>query len=99
MKVLRRREFIFEDVDIPSLGSSPNMQSAALLGDIPAGANAVCEVAAGLLFTGADGTRLLIAVDWFPFNTLVSDDPAVISAYCASCEEVDIRDYAAGAKR
>lgn len=94
MKVLRRTEFIVEDVNVPSLGSNPSMQSAARLGDIPAGANAICEVAAGLLFVGADRARLLIAVDWFPFNTLVTDDPEVISAYCASCEEVDVRDYA-----
>ncbi|MEP6967934.1 MAG: hypothetical protein ABI906_07620 [Pseudomonadota bacterium] len=92
--VLRRVEFIIEDVDVgPTFGSAPNSQDAARPGEIPQVASAACEVAAGLLFTGDNGQRLLVGVDWMPFNLVFTHDAAEIDQYIASCEAIEIAEY------
>ena len=95
--VLRRAEFIVEDTEVgPTFGNNPNVQSASRPGAVPAKAAAFCEVAAGLLFTGRDGRRLLMAVDWSPMMLLLSENTAVIDDYLASCETVDLDVYLRG---
>ena len=85
--VLYRVEFIVEGAAARgAIGSTPNIQDAARPGEVPADAAACCEVAAGLLFTGRDGGRLLLAVDWFPFDMIVSRDPHEIDDFRAVCE-------------
>ena len=93
--VLRRVEFIIEDVPAEgALGSGPhNMQSGGPPGAVPAEASAACEVAVGLLFTGAKKDRLLLAVDWMPFSMVVSQDQDVIEQYIGSCEAIEIGHY------
>jgi len=94
VQVLRRAEFIVEDVEVQeAFGEAPNMQSAAPPGDVPAEASASCEVAVALLFTGGDGSQLLIAADWFPLDTIVTHDAAEIDAFRQSCETVGLEEY------
>lgn len=91
--VVRRAEFIVEGGDVgPTFGNNPNTQSAARPGAVPPSADAFCEVAAGVLFSG-EGRRLLLAVDWMPMNMLVVQDAAEISAFLAECELVGMADY------
>jgi hypothetical protein len=93
-QVLRRAEFIVEDVPIGgAFGNNPNMQSAARPMSVPPEASASCEVAAGVLFTGANGKRLLIGVDWMPENMVVTDTPAKIDQYLQPCERVELTTY------
>ena len=93
-EVLRRAEYIDWGVEAgPTVGDHPNFQSAARPGEVPAEASASCEVAAGLLFTGEAGRRLLIAVDWLPLNLVVTEDAAQIEAFLATCERVEMDDY------
>lgn len=55
-EVVRRAEFVVENADVGrTFGDNPNAQSAARPGRVPPEANASCEVAAGLLFTGEEG--------------------------------------------
>jgi hypothetical protein len=94
VEVLRRAEFIVEDVEVHgALGEAPIMQSAAPPGEVPAEASASCEVAVGLLFTGEDGSQLLIGADWFPFDTIVTRDAAQIEAFRQLCESVRLEEY------
>ena len=93
-EVLRRAEYIDWGVEAGStFGDNPNFQSAARPGQVPAEASAICEVAAGILFTGDVGRRLLIAVDWQPLNLVVTEDEASIEAFLATCERVEMNDY------
>jgi hypothetical protein len=90
VQVLRRAEFIVENAEVPG---APNMQAAAPPDEVPADANASCEVAVALLFTGGDGSQLLIAADWFPYATIVTHDAAEIEAFRQSCEAVELEEY------
>jgi hypothetical protein len=93
-QVLRRAEFIIEDVsDVPTFGENPNMQSATRPMAVPSEASASCVVAVGFLFTGANGKRLLMGVDWMPLNMVVTDVAAEIDEYLAPCEAVDLDVY------
>ena len=93
-EVARRAEFIVEDADVGrTFGDNPNMQSAARPGAVPGEASAFSEVAAGLLFTGEGGRRLLLAVDWLPLNMLVSEDAAQIETFLADCELIGLEAY------
>lgn len=93
-EVLRRAEFIVEGADAgPTFGDSPNIQSAARPGVVPSEAAAFCEVAAGVLFTGDQGRRALMAVDWMPMDMLVTEDAARIEAYLADCETMSMESY------
>ena len=93
-EVLRRAEYIDWGVEAgPNVGDNPNFQSAARPGEVPAEAGASCEVAAGILFTGDAGRRLLIAVDWLPLNMVVTEDAAPIEAFLAHCERIEMDDY------
>lgn len=92
--VLRRVEFIVEDVEVGStFGRNPNLQSAAKPSSIPPEASAICEVAAGLVFTGSTGNRLLVGVDWTPANLIWTQDSAEIDAYMEPCETVGLDAY------
>ena len=93
-EVLRRAEYIDWGVEAgPNVGDHPNFQSAARPGQVPGEAGASCEVAAGILFTGDAGRRLLIAVDWLPLNLVVTEDAAPIEAFLGQCERVEMGDY------
>lgn len=93
-KVLRRAEFIVEDVPVgKTFGNNPNVQSAAHPMTVPKEASASCEVAAGILFSGAGGKRILIGVDWMPENMIVLDEPAKIDDYLRPCEAIDLSVY------
>lgn len=92
--VLRRSEFIVEDVDvIGAFGDHPNAQSAARPRSVPKEASASCEVAAGILFSGDQDQRLLVAVDWMPMNMIFTRENARIDEYTASCERVSLAAY------
>lgn len=96
-QVLRRAEFIVENVPVDgTVGSSPNIQSAARPTRVPSEASAGCEVAAGLLFTGANSNRLLIGVDWMPECIVVTDEAAKIEEYLRPCEKVELTPYLKG---
>jgi hypothetical protein len=93
-EVLRRAEYIDWGVEAgPNPGDHPNFQAAARPGQVPEEASAWCEVAAGILFTGDAGRRLLIAVNWLPPNMLVTEDAAQIDTFLAPCELVEMDDY------
>lgn len=93
-QVLRRAEFIVEDVPVGgTVGNNPNMQSAALPTSVPPEASASCEVAAGILFTDTKGRRLLIGVDWMPGKIIITDAPAKIDEYLRPCETVELNAY------
>jgi hypothetical protein len=92
-EVVRRAEFIVEGADVgPTFGNNPNTQSAARPRAVPSEASAFCEVAAGVLFTGADNRRLLLAVDWMPMN-MVSEDATEINTFISDCELVSMEAY------
>ena len=93
-EVLRRAEFIIDNVPVAgTFGENPNMQSAARPAAVPAEASACCEVTVGLLFTGSDGGRLLIGVDWMPFNLVVTDQIDLIEEYLTQCVAIDLDTY------
>jgi hypothetical protein len=93
--VLRRAEYIFKPEDPgPTFGVDPLGQDAARPGEVPRVALSSCVVAAGLLFTGADQQRLLICVDWMPFNMVVTQEPTVVNDLIEACEFVSVDDYA-----
>lgn len=90
--VLRRTEFIIEDVEAGStFGSNPALRDAGRR--VPPDVSAVCEVAAGLLFTAPEGHRLLAAVDWTPTNMIWTRDSERIDAYLSECESVGLPEY------
>lgn len=92
--VLRRTEFIVEGVPVGgTVGHNPNMQSAALPMSVPPDATASCEVAAGVLFTGSNGTKLLMGVDWMPENMVVTEAATEIDEYLEPCEKVELAAY------
>jgi hypothetical protein len=96
VQVLRRAEFIVEDVVVEgALGEDPIVQDVARPGRIPDDAAAQCEVAVGLLFTGFDDARLIIGVDWFPETLVFLRDDDQIAQYLACCETVDLSTYQA----
>ncbi|MDF2602937.1 hypothetical protein [Sphingomonas sp.] len=93
VEVLRRAEFIVEDVDVgPTFGDHPNAQSTAVPGEVPHEASASCVVAVGLLFSGREG-RLLIASDWMPMDLIVTQEAGKIDEFTAACERVELRTY------
>lgn len=93
-EVLRRTEFIIEDVQAGrTFGNNPNMQSAVRPGDVPKDASATCEVAAGLLFTGQGDRRLLMGVDWSPLHMIVTEVASEIEQYLNSCEIIELSAY------
>ena len=93
-QVLRRAEFVVEEAPVgETVGENPNVQSAARLMTVPKEASASCEVAAGVLFSGAGGKRLLMGVDWMPESMVVLDEPAKIDDYLKPCEAVDLSAY------
>lgn len=96
VEVLRRAEYIIGDLQSPpeTFGNDPVAQNPAKPGEVPTEAWAACEVAVGLLFSGSGGKRLMIAVDWMPFNLIVTPDEAIITEYIESCIMVDVNDYA-----
>ena len=97
VQVLRRTEFIIEDVPVEgALGVGPySVKDGAPPGQTPAEASASCEVAVGLLFTGANGGRLMIAADWFPETLIFTHDETEISPYVDGCEAIAAEDYEA----
>jgi hypothetical protein len=93
-QVLRRAEFIIENVPVAdTVGDHPNSQSASRPMAVPAEASASCEVTVGLLFTGPDGRRLLMGVDWMPYSMVVTDQSEEIDEYLAPCEATDLDVY------
>lgn len=93
-QVLRRAEFTIEEVSVgPTFGSNPNLHCAARPMNVPKAATALCEVAAGVLFSTGDGRRLLMGVDWMPNNILVTDELAKINDYLEQCEAIDVESY------
>jgi hypothetical protein len=93
VEVLRRAEYIVEDVDVgPTVGEHPNFQTAARPGEVPAQAAASCEVAVGLLFTGQGG-RLLIGVGWGPGYLVVTQERAEVEEYLVACQVLPAAEY------
>jgi hypothetical protein len=93
--VLRRAEFILSDVDLEAtLGENPVLQTAAMPKAVPSNVEAYCIVSVGLLMTGLEGQRLLVGVDWFPFDLIMSTDSDFTDSYTAACEMIDINAYA-----
>ena len=82
---VRRLEYIMPVSAVPTIGRDPVGSGAAPGGRLPDGATASCDVAAGLLFTGQGGERLLIAADAMPFDLVVSRTPGTIDAFLADC--------------
>jgi hypothetical protein len=92
-EVVRRADFIIEDLSITELRDKSNVQTATRPMEVPPAASAVCEVAAGILFTGSNGDRLLFGVDWMPMNMVISRDDSEIEEYLAQCERVNMTSY------
>jgi hypothetical protein len=92
--VLRRVEYIIEDVDVgPTVGDNPNMQAPARPGEVPAEAAAACDVGVGLLFTASDGGRLLIGVGWRPGDLVVTQEAKEVDEYLAPCQLLPVAEY------
>jgi len=95
VEVLRRAECIIDNVDAgPTFGNNPSMQAPSQPGQVPPEASAYCETAVALLFTEGNSKRLLVGVDWMPFNMIVTQDVHEIDEYLSSCERVPLKDYA-----
>jgi hypothetical protein len=93
-EVVRRAESIVEvAAAVPAFGENPNFQSASKPGSVPQDALASCEVAAGLMFTGLDRKRVLVAVDWIPMNIVFSTDEGLIDAFVEHCDLIPLDDY------
>ena len=93
-EVVRRTEFIAESGSAgATFGDNPNMQAAFRPTEPLPAAAAACEVAAGVLFTGSTGERLLLGVDWMPMKMIVTRDDAIIDQYLSQCEHVKLSAY------
>lgn len=92
--VLRRAEYICKpEGPITCVGNNPLLQCAAQPGEVPPVALSSCIVAAGLLFTGSDQNRLLICVDWMPFNMIVTQEQTTIDDIIQTCQVISVDDY------
>ena len=92
--VLRRTEIIVGDADVgPTFGDNPHAQGAVPPGQIPEDASAACDVAVGLIFSGNEAGRLLIAVAWTPLRLTVTSSDTEIDLYLQTCETVSLSDY------
>ena len=95
VEVLRRAEYITNSVDPgPTFGTNPSMQAPSRPGQVPPEASVYCEAAVGLLFTDGNSKRLLVGVDWMPFNMIVTEDLHEVDEYLRPCECVPLKDYA-----
>ena len=93
--VLTREEFVKPgDPATPRPGQLGYDQTAERPGLVPDEAVASCIVDVGLLFTGERGQRVIVAADWFPYNVLITDEPAKVEAFLASCLTFPVSDYA-----
>lgn len=90
--VVLRQEFIIDEAAaVPTIGDHPVMQSGGRV--VPANASAVCRIAAGVVFEGENGERLLIAVDWNPSILVWTSDATRVDQYLADCTLVPLVDY------
>jgi hypothetical protein len=78
-----------DDERASALGEEPLVQSAFKPSARSARAED-CTVAVGLLFTAADGGRLLIAADWFPYALCVLSDVAAIDEFLETCDAMPV---------
>ena len=62
-------------------------------GAVPDGADHTCLVAKGLLFTGADGSQLLVSQGEMPLDLLVTQDAAMILATTIGTRAVAVDQY------
>ena len=93
--ILRRVEYIDCATEIgDALGENPIWQSAIPPSNNPKSVDAYCNVVIGIIFSGPCGERLLVAADWFPFDMIVTDNPAYIDEFFVSCEPIPVSDYA-----
>lgn len=97
MSVLLREEYVkpFDGnpQDYGYVGSGPGYtQAAAKPGKAPSSALATCLVAYGLLFVGGAG-RLVVAVDWFPFNIDMTTDEERIAEYLGESDIYALAEY------
>lgn len=93
LEVVQRRDWIAD----PALMSPDEFEMGRNLppGVVPQGTEHACLVALGLLFSFADGDRLLIATaDWPPATLTTSYDPERIDAFLEPCFRIDARRYA-----
>lgn len=95
VEVLRRAEYIIGDLQPPpdTFGNDAVVQHPGRPGEVPPEAWAACEVAVGLLFSGSGGKRLMVAVDWMPFNLIVTQDEPAIVEFIGSCATIDVEEY------
>lgn len=92
--VLQRGEFILSDPGLQgAVGENPVWKSGSDPDNLPKEAEATCIVSVGLLLTGEDGSRLLVAADWFPLNLIVTQDDASIEEFTSQCTAVEISEY------
>jgi hypothetical protein len=92
--VLRRLDWIVDPERMPPALRGTDFWSGLGPGEVPPGTEHACMVAAGLLFTGTAGGRVLIAADDFPLSLLVTQDPGVIDRYLKPCFLTPLEDYA-----
>jgi hypothetical protein len=85
--VLIRTEFtVPPDGEQETFGEAVCVQSASRSTDVPKNVIDQAAVEVGLLFVGANESRLLVAADWFPYDLLVTQDPAVIDDFLQVCD-------------
>lgn len=65
-------------------------------GAVPVGADHACLVVKGLLFTGTNGSQLLVSQGEMPLNLLVTQDPEIILAATVGTLAVGIERYLTG---
>ena len=65
-------------------------------GAVPVGADHACVVAKGLLFTGSNGSQLLVSQGEMPLDLLVTQDPETILAARVGTLAVKIEQYLSG---
>ena len=95
-EVVRRVEFMVERGEPgPTFGDKPKLETALRRRAVPPEASAFCEAAAGVLFTGDDERKLLLAVNWMPMDMLVVEGAAEINAFNSECELVRMEAYSA----
>ncbi len=99
-EVVRKVEFMVDGGNAgPMTGDNRETESAGRRRAVPPEATAFCEVAAGVLFTGDDDRKLLLAVNWMPMDMLVVEDAAEINALNSKCELVRMEAYSAPRRR
>lgn len=95
VELMIRREGLYTENDVKSdtIGSNPSTQKVIPPGGDYSGADAICDVTAGVCVTNVNGVRLLIYTDTFPFCVRIESDQQNVSKMLSKFELMTLEAY------